>query len=147
MRKEKFLVALAGIAFLLLFGVVNSHAQISTTPNAGSTPYKSLDALDPAYNVSGTNFVTPNEALAILKAKYELQNVDPNGMSESEEANQGVRLAYYPHLATLIQSTNDVNYALPASAIYLEKLILQHKAGIGLNAQAIYQETVNFLTN
>ena len=143
MRKEKFLLVLAGMAFLLLFGAVNSHAQgdlLSATSGQ-------QDDINAAYNVSGLDLVTVQEALMILKAQHDLLNVDPSGMTEAEEANQGVRLSYYPYLYSLIQSYNDVHVALPSSSPYLEQLVNAHKQGLGLDPVVIYQETVNLLKN
>jgi hypothetical protein len=147
MRKEKFLLVLSGVAFLLLFGVVSGHAQTQTVLSGTGYQYSKVDDYNAAYGIAGLDLVTTQEALTILKAQYDLVNVDPSGMTEAQEANQGVRLAYYPHLADLIQTYNDLNIALPTSAAYLEQLVDAHKSGLGLDPAAIYQETVNLLKN
>lgn len=142
MRKEKFLMVLTSMAFMLLFGALNGYAQV----DSDSSP-TSFTTVDPSFALTGYDLVSVPEAITILKTQHELLNVDPSGMTEEEEANQGVRLSYYPHLLTLIQSYSDLSIALPSSVPYLEELVNAHKQGLGLDAAAIYQETIGLLEN
>ena len=141
MKKEKLLLVLTSMAFLLLFGAVSSHAQ-GTLVGYQAT----LDAQD--YDVSGVNFTNPNSAVETLKAELALlEAADPSNMTEVEEANHGVRMSYYPHLIEQVQVHNDVSVALPSSAGFLVARVDNYKPLLGINAQDIYQETVTLLSN
>lgn len=138
-------MALAGIAFLLLFGVAASYAQ---TNDASSTPTGPVDVVDPDYDVSGYNLLPATEASDVLKDElYVLLAQDEAGMTELEEANRAVRISYYTYLAELIQRLNDVSAALPGSVSELIRIVDLFKSSIAPDPIAIYQETADLLKN
>lgn len=135
MKKVNFSLVAASVMFLLFVGVQTVSAQGSFTQNVLTDKEMSID---------GIQLVDVDQAITILSDAYKtLYTTTPS--SNVEEANQAARLAYYEFILQSLQAGQGIGDVLPNSNHELLSIIGRYRGTLGIDAVAIYDETVQML--
>jgi hypothetical protein len=150
----------SGMVLMLLVGIQGVQGQVSNTlqasvpgGNAGVDAVVNVGTKSSAQALINADLIDQQDAITLIRSTTvnlvtvnQAAQDNPGSMPPAVFATNAVKISYHSHLYNSLLTGGELYEVLGSSFSYLSGIVAQQNPAHGIDAMAIYQETLDLLT-